>query len=195
MTWWHGSGLCITGPLWVELTAYSETDGNRRISLIHYRDVIMGAIECQITSVSIVYSTVCSGPDQRQHQSFRVTGLCEGNSPVTGEFPAQSASNAENISMWWRHHDKRLYGALMLLSGQAHKYLKGVKPIPFLITKYSVHSCVVVVVMMGKIITWVYIYIYIYTSFTNMVRLVERWVWINSNYIHPLLYPLTSTAV
>ena len=27
---------------------------------------------------------------------LRVTGLCEGNSPVTGEFPAQRASNAEN---------------------------------------------------------------------------------------------------
>ena len=34
----------------------------------------------------------------------RVTGLCEGNSPVTGEFPAQSASNAERVSIWWRHH-------------------------------------------------------------------------------------------
>ena len=34
---------------------------------------------------------------------LRVTGLCEGNSPVTGEFPAQRASNAENISIWWRH--------------------------------------------------------------------------------------------
>ena len=28
---------------------------------------------------------------------LRVTGLCPGNSPVTGEFPAQMASNAENI--------------------------------------------------------------------------------------------------
>ena len=27
-----------------------------------------------------------------------------GNSPVTGEFPAQMASNAENVSIWWRHH-------------------------------------------------------------------------------------------
>ena len=35
---------------------------------------------------------------------LRVTGLCEGNSPVTGEFPAQMASNAENASIWWRHH-------------------------------------------------------------------------------------------
>ena len=33
-----------------------------------------------------------------------VTGLCEGNSPVTGAFPAQRASNAENITIWWRHH-------------------------------------------------------------------------------------------
>ena len=39
----------------------------------------------------------------------RVTGLCAGNSPVTGEFPAHRASNAENASIWWRHHgwDKR----------------------------------------------------------------------------------------
>ena len=36
--------------------------------------------------------------------SKRVTGLCEGNSPVIGEFPAQRASNAKNVSIWWRHH-------------------------------------------------------------------------------------------
>ena len=35
---------------------------------------------------------------------FRVTGLCAGNSPGTGEFPSQMASNAENVSIWWRHH-------------------------------------------------------------------------------------------
>ena len=34
-----------------------------------------------------------------------VTGLCVGNSPVTGEFPAQMASNAENVSTWWRHYE------------------------------------------------------------------------------------------
>ena len=33
-----------------------------------------------------------------------VTGLCVGNSPVTGEFPTQMASNTENVSIWWRHH-------------------------------------------------------------------------------------------
>ena len=35
---------------------------------------------------------------------LRVTGLCEGNSLVTSEFPAQRASNTENVSIWWRHH-------------------------------------------------------------------------------------------
>ena len=28
-----------------------------------------------------------------------------GNSPETSEFPAQMASNAENGSIWWRHHE------------------------------------------------------------------------------------------
>ena len=35
----------------------------------------------------------------------RVTGLCAGNSPGTGEFPARMASNGENVSIWWRHHE------------------------------------------------------------------------------------------
>ena len=39
----------------------------------------------------------------------RVTSLCAGNSPVTGEFPAQMARNAENFSIWWRHYSYVLY--------------------------------------------------------------------------------------
>ena len=35
---------------------------------------------------------------------LRVTGICAGNSPVTGDFPEQTASNAENVSIWWHHH-------------------------------------------------------------------------------------------
>ena len=57
----------------------------------------------QITSLTIVYPTVYSGADQRKQQRSRVPDLCEGNSPVTGEFPAQRASNAENVPMWWRY--------------------------------------------------------------------------------------------
>ena len=36
---------------------------------------------------------------------LRLTGLCEGNSPVTFELPAQRASNAEKVSIWRCHHD------------------------------------------------------------------------------------------
>ena len=36
---------------------------------------------------------------------LRVTGLCVGNSPGTGEFSTQMASYAQNVSIWWRHHD------------------------------------------------------------------------------------------
>ena len=36
---------------------------------------------------------------------LRVTDLCEGNPPVTRGFPSQRASNAENVSIWWRHYD------------------------------------------------------------------------------------------
>ena len=36
--------------------------------------------------------------------TLRVAGLCAGNSPVSGEFPAQMASDAENVSISWRHH-------------------------------------------------------------------------------------------
>ena len=41
----------------------------------------------------------------KKTSNLHVTGLCVGNSPVTGEFPAQRASNSENVSIWWRHHD------------------------------------------------------------------------------------------
>ena len=64
----------------------------------HYTDVIMSLMASQITSLAIVYSPVCSGIYQRKHQSSVSLAF------VTGEFPTQKASNAENVSIWWRHH-------------------------------------------------------------------------------------------
>ena len=43
----------------------------------------------------------------QETSKLRVTGLCAGNSPGTGEFPAQMDSDAENVSIWWRHHMKK----------------------------------------------------------------------------------------
>ena len=79
-------------------------------SLCHCNDVIMGAMAFQITSLTTVCSTVYSGADKRKHQSsasmafVRRGGGGGRNSPVTGEFHAQIASNAENVSIWWRHY-------------------------------------------------------------------------------------------
>ena len=73
---------------------------------LHYSDVIMGAMASQITSPTIVYSSVYSGVDKKNPKTskLRVTDLWAGNSSVTGEFPTQMASDAGNVSMWWRHH-------------------------------------------------------------------------------------------
>ena len=46
----------------------------------------------------------------KKTSKLRVTGLGAGNSPGTGEFPAQMASYAENVSIWWRHHAVWIYG-------------------------------------------------------------------------------------
>ena len=74
---------------------HSYLERNYIAGLNHYNEIIMGTIASQITSLTIVYSTVYSDTDQRKHQSS--TPL------VPGEFPAQMASYAENVSIWWRH--------------------------------------------------------------------------------------------
>ena len=65
----------------------------------HYSDVIMSAISSQITCASTVCLIVCSGAARWKHQSSASLA-----SVVTGGFSSQMASDAENISMWWRHH-------------------------------------------------------------------------------------------
>ena len=57
---------------------------------VHYNDVIMSAMASQITSLTIVYSTVYSGTDQRTHQSSTSLAFLRGirrwpvNSPHKG---------------------------------------------------------------------------------------------------------------
>ena len=76
----------------------------------------MGAMAYQITSLTIVYSTVYSGADQRKKiKAPRHLPLCE-EFTVTSEFPAQIASNAENVSIWWRNH---VYSVALFLSSLA----------------------------------------------------------------------------
>ena len=56
----------------------------------HYGDVIMSTMASQITSVSLVYSTICSNADQRKHESSASLAFVRGihrwlvNSPHKG---------------------------------------------------------------------------------------------------------------
>ena len=66
---------------------------------LHYNDVITSAIASQITSRP--HDCLLNRLFKRKSKKtskLHVTGLCEGNSPVTGEFAPQRASNAENVS-------------------------------------------------------------------------------------------------
>ena len=66
----------------------------------------------------------------KKTSKLRVTGLCVGNSPGTGEFPAQMASNAENVSIWWRHHDslrrRRLFSIRIPIINLSLRFIMGI---------------------------------------------------------------------
>ena len=77
---------------------------------------------------------------------LRVTGLCKGNSLGTGEFPAQMASYAENVSIWWRHHDMIhlpiFFSVASLNMGRSYdrtcfsEFMRWPVPLGFLINKF-----------------------------------------------------------
>ena len=58
--------------------------------------------------VSPSFTQPLFGRTSKKTSKLRVAGLCAGNSPMNGEFPAQMASNAEFFSAWWRHHENKL---------------------------------------------------------------------------------------
>ena len=89
----------------------------------HCNDVKMSVTESQITDISTVCWIVCSGAHKKTLK-LRVTGLCEGNPPVTGGFPSQRASDAENVSIWWRHHaeDMTVHSLLGVMSKNCNRF-------------------------------------------------------------------------
>ena len=96
--------IVVTWRLW--WSAFAAADIFMKLSFrfrSHYDDVIMSGMAPQISFI-IVYQTVYSRRRSKITSKLRVTGRA-GNSPVTGEFLAQRASNTENVSIWWRHHD------------------------------------------------------------------------------------------
>ena len=72
----------------------------------HYSDVIIMAMASQITGVSIVYSTVCSGANQRKHQSSASLAFVRGihrwpvNSPHKGPVTRKMFPFDDVIMLW-----------------------------------------------------------------------------------------------
>ena len=86
------------------------------ISRMHYSDVIIGRdgvsnyqrLDCLLTCLFWHRS--------KKTSKLHVTGFCEGNSPVTGEFPTHKANDAENVSIWWRHKNIERHTAHAIVS-------------------------------------------------------------------------------
>ena len=64
------------------------------------------------------------GRRSKKTSELRVTGVCEGNPPVTGGFPSQRASYAEIISISWRHHGSHWMRNTAVLQKYYSKALK-----------------------------------------------------------------------
>ena len=103
--WKYNSYIDFCNTLWFNLTPYSMwllfefikwsnstqyCHSAAACDLLHYNKVIMSVMTSQITSLTIVYSTVNSGRDKRKHQSFTSLAFVRGihqwpvNSPHKG---------------------------------------------------------------------------------------------------------------
>ena len=134
MTWWHSllTLRSITHNVHLLLRVFTiitqiakapdwcrlDIDPTRKCQI----DILSTSIQQSMISGQLIISYFVSHDGVSNHQrldcllsrlfghrskkasKLRVNGFCEGNSLVTGEFRAQRASNAENISIWWRHH-------------------------------------------------------------------------------------------
>ena len=101
-SYWYQGDISIDAPV-ERLNSVNTAIVNPVV--FHYDDVTMSAMASQITSLTIVYSTVYSGPDQRKHQSSPSLAFVRGihRGPVNSPH-IYMASNSENVSIWWRHH-------------------------------------------------------------------------------------------
>ena len=90
---------------------------------IHYNDVIMIVIASQITSVSIVWSTVCSGADQRKHQSSATLAFVRG----IHRWPVDSPHKRPVTQKMFPFHDVIILGQISLGNVLFPHYIK---PLP-----------------------------------------------------------------
>ena len=87
---------------------YMESHSINR--LVHNNDIIMGVMTSQITSLTIVYSTVYSGTEQRKHQSSASLAFVRGihHSPVNSQHKRPVTQRAKHCykNNIQKNHDK-----------------------------------------------------------------------------------------
>ena len=87
----------------------------------HYNDVIMGSMASQVTSLTIVYSTVYSGADQRKHQSSTslafVRGINRGPVNSPHKWPVTRKMFPLMTSLWGRKSPFRSFVQVLPQNG------------------------------------------------------------------------------
>ena len=71
----------------------------------HYSNIIMSMMASQITGISIVCSTVCSGADQRKHHNSTSRAFVRGIHWAL-EVSTHKGPVTKNVSIWLHHHDE-----------------------------------------------------------------------------------------
>ena len=96
---------------WRHLGAAQEYPNLMAQMLLHYADVILSVMASQITSLTIVYSTIYSGAYQRKHQSSALLAFVRGihqwpvNSPHKGPVTSKMFpfDDVIMVTMFYRH--------------------------------------------------------------------------------------------
>ena len=91
------------------------------IKLPYYNDVIMGALRPKSPASRLFTQPFIQAEIKENIKAPRHWPLC-GEFTGTGEFPAQMASNAENVSIWWRHHETFAQITTAMLSYHVHYF-------------------------------------------------------------------------
>ena len=121
MTSWHRNPHCITGPeifdvqswRWCDVTIVCSLDDSRSYPpfwrlLSDQRKRISADVKWPSWHLELLLNQVfvwhLTQTDKKNQKSVLLS-LCEGNPKVTGGFPTQRDSNADNAFIWWRHNE------------------------------------------------------------------------------------------
>ena len=106
-TKWHQFIWCrtdvLSGLFWVHCSNIAQAKLIFVDNFNHYNDVIMTTIASQSPASRLFTRPFIQTQIKENIKAPRHWPLC-GEFTGTGAFPAQRASYAENVSIWWRHH-------------------------------------------------------------------------------------------